>query len=311
MALPEQPPRHLLDIQSLSDDDLTWLIARAQALAAGQTPSKIDRTVVNLFFEPSTRTRVSFELAALRLNMRVISVERERSSSTKGESLEDTAANLAAMGVDGLIIRHPETGRCHSLAGELASPVQLLNAGDGSGHHPSQALLDVATLASAGIALEGAQVAIVGDIVRSRVASSDISAFLRCNVAEIRLSGPESWMPESLPSRVSYYPTIVDAVEGADVIIMLRIQRERMEQGVWPDGDDYHHQWGLRTEHLKIASPGCRVLHPGPINRGVEISNEVADGERSLILQQVRMGVFMRMAIMEWLFGADEVLPRG
>jgi len=311
MALPEQPPRHLLDIQSLSDDDLTWLIARAQALAAGQKPSKIDRSVVNLFFEPSTRTRVSFELAALRLSMRVISVERERSSSTKGESLEDTAANLAAMGIDGLIIRHPETGRCHALARELAGPVQLLNAGDGSGHHPSQALLDVATLAAAGIALEGARVAMVGDIIRSRVASSDICAFLRCNVAEIRLSGPESWMPERLPTRVSYCPTIVDAVEGADVIIMLRIQRERMEQGIWPDSADYHQEWGLRTEHLQLASPGCRVMHPGPINRGVEISNAVADGARSLILQQVRMGVFMRMAIMEWLFGADQVLPRG
>lgn len=304
-------PRHLLDIESLSNDDLSWLIARAQALAAGQTPSAIDRTVVNLFFEPSTRTRVSFELAALRLSMRVMSVELERSSSTKGESLEDTAANLAAMGVDGLIIRHPETGRCHTLARELTGPVQLLNAGDGSGHHPSQALLDVATLASTGIDLKGARVAMIGDIIRSRVAGSDMTAFLRCGVAEIRLAGPEAWMPSSPPAQVRYCPSIVEAVEGVDVIVMLRIQRERMEQAAWPDGADYHLEWGLRTEHLQLASPGCRVLHPGPINRGVEISNEVADGEQSLILQQVRMGVYMRMAIMEWLFGADEVLVRG
>jgi aspartate carbamoyltransferase catalytic subunit len=309
MASAEQ--RHLLDIDSLSDDDLSWLIARAQALAAGQAPSAIDKTVVNLFFEPSTRTRVSFELAALRLKMRVMSVELERSSSTKGESLEDTAANLAAMGVDGLIIRHPETGRCHALARELAVPAQLLNAGDGSGHHPSQALLDAATLASSGIDLQGARVAIVGDIIRSRVAGSDMSVFLRRGVAEIRLSGPQAWMTASLPARVYYCPRIVEAIEGVDVIVMLRIQRERMEQAAWPDGADYHREWGLRAEHLHSAAPGCRVLHPGPINRGVEISDEVADGERSLILQQVRMGVYTRMAIMEWLFGADQGEVRG
>ncbi len=311
MASSEQRPRHLLDVQSLRDDDLSWLIERAQALAAGDSPRAIDKTVVNLFFEPSTRTRVSFELAALRLKMRVMSVELERSSSTKGESLEDTAANLAAMGVDGLIIRHPTTGRCHALAQELVGPVRLLNAGDGSGHHPSQALLDVATLESVGIDVGRARVAIVGDIIRSRVASSDITAFLRCGAAEIRLSGPEAWMPETLPKRVRYCPGISEAVEGADVIVMLRIQRERMEQASWPDGADYHREWGLRTEHLHRAAPGCRILHPGPINRGVEISSDVADGERSLILHQVRMGVYMRMAIMEWLFEADAKPSRG
>lgn len=311
MALPDLPVRHLLDIDSLADDDLSWLVARARALAAGERPTRVDRTVVNLFFEPSTRTRVSFELAAMQLKMRVVNIELERSSSTKGETLEDTAATLAAMGVDALIIRHPETGRCHALADALSCPLRLLNAGDGSGHHPSQAVLDLATLESAGLQLEGARIAIVGDIVRSRVARSDITAFLRRGAAEIRLTGPASWLPESLPKRVCRSLSLNEAVTDADFIVMLRIQHERMGRADWPDANAYRAEWGLGLEHLALAAPGCRVLHPGPINRDLEISNEVADGSRSLILEQVRMGVFVRMAIMEWLFGADETLPAG
>ena len=311
MAFSKTHPRHLLDIQSLSDDDLFGLVARSQELAQGRPPPAIDRTVVNLFFEPSTRTRVSFELAALRLKMRVISVELERSSSTKGETLEDTAANLAAMGVDALIIRHPATGRCHALAEHLPVPLRLLNAGDGSGHHPSQALLDVATLLAAGVKLKNARVAIVGDVVRSRVASSDVPAFLRYGVAEIRLAGPRSWMPEDLPDRVRVCDSLSEAVSAADVIIMLRIQRERMAQAAWPDASDYHDEWGLKSEHLALASSDCRVLHPGPMNRGVEITDEVADGARSLILDQVRMGVFVRMAILEWLFSGEPNMQHG
>jgi aspartate carbamoyltransferase catalytic subunit len=303
--------RHLLDIDTLTDDDLAWLITRSCALAKGAAPAALDRTVVNLFFEPSTRTRVSFELAALRLSMRVINVEIERSSSTKGESLEDTVATLAAMGIDALVIRHPETGRCHDLAANLSRPVHLLNAGDGSGHHPSQALLDLATLASANAQVEGSKIAVVGDILHSRVARSGITAFLRRGAEEIRLAGPPSWLPESLPARVVRSASLSDAVRDANVIIMLRIQHERMGREVWPQAADYHAAWGLREQHLELAASDCRVLHPGPINRGVEISDGVADGGRSLILDQVQMGVYARMAIMEWLFGADERLPAG
>ncbi len=311
MASSEWPVRHLLDVDSLSDADLSWLIERSCALASGAPPAELDRTVVNLFFEPSTRTRVSFELAALRLNMRVINVELERSSSTKGESLEDTAATLAAMGVDALVIRHPETGRCHDLAAALARPIHLLNAGDGSGHHPSQALLDLASLASANVKIEGSRVAIVGDVLHSRVARSDITAFLRRGAAEVRLAGPSAWMPDALPQGVLRSPDLSHAVTDANVIVMLRIQHERMGREVWPEAADYHAEWGLRKSHLALAAADCRVLHPGPINRGVEISSGVADGALSLILDQVKMGVFVRMAIMEWLFAADEQLPAG
>jgi len=296
--------RQLLDIDCLNDGDLTWLVKRAQALAEGASPTVLDCTVVNLFFEPSTRTRVSFELAARRLGMRVINVELERSSSTKGESLEDTAATLAAMGADALILRHPETGRCHRLAKAMPVGMKLLNAGDGSGHHPSQALLDVATLKAAGVDLCGTRIAIVGDILRSRVARSDITAFLRCGAAEICLAGPGEWLPGNLPVGVSRAVCLVEAVTAADVVVMLRIQHERMDCEAWPDAAGYHAEWGLRPEHLALARPGCRVLHPGPINRGVEISDCVADGPKSLVLDQVRMGVYARMAIFEWLFTA-------
>lgn len=310
MAASDAVARHLLDIDRLSDRDLDWLIARARSLAAGASPAVLDYAVVNLFFEPSTRTRVSFELAAARLGMRVINVELERSSSTKGESLEDTAATLAAMGVDALIVRHPETGRCHRLAEALPAPLKLLNAGDGSGHHPSQALLDVATLESAGVELSGARVVIVGDILRSRVARSDIAALLRRGAAEVCLSGPSDWLPDRVPAGVCRAASLAEAVAEADVVIMLRIQHERMGRQSWPDSADYHADWGLRPEHLERARPGCRVLHPGPINRGVEISDAVADGPQSLILEQVRMGVYARMAIFEWLFASDHLAAR-
>lgn len=304
-------PRHLLDVDGLDDSDLAWLVDRTLALARGARPAVIDRTVVNLFFEPSTRTRVSFEVAAMRLGMRVINVDLERSSSTKGESLEDTAATLAAMGVDALIIRHPETGRCHRLAEALAGNIKLLNAGDGSGHHPSQALLDVATLIAAGVDLPGARIAIVGDIVRSRVARSDLGAFLRLGAAEVRLAGPPGWLPMEVPAGVRRVESLPEAVIDANVIVMLRIQHERMDRRAWPDGAGYHADWGLQPAHLALAMPDCRVLHPGPINRGVEISDAVADGSASLILEQVRMGVYARMAILEWLFADDDSAGQG
>lgn len=307
MASSENLPRHLLGIDALDDDKLHALIDRAGALAKGAAPRQIDRTVANLFFEPSTRTRVSFEIAAGRLGMRVINIELNRSSASKGESLEDTAATLAAMGVHCLVLRHPETGRPHALAETLASSMHLLNAGDGVGEHPSQALLDAATLAAAGLAWKDMKLAIVGDIRHSRVAGSGIPLFQRLGVAELRLAGPPHLLPDELAGRgVKICRRLEEAVADVDVVMMLRVQRERMDAAGWPDPAAYHRDWGLRPEHLALAAPNCRVMHPGPINRGMEICAAVADGPQSLILDQVRMGVFARMAIFEWLFAKGQ-----
>jgi aspartate carbamoyltransferase catalytic subunit len=305
MARSEIPSRHLLGIDALDDDQIGALIERACALAGGASPRTIERSVVNLFFEPSTRTRVSFELAAAQLGMRVVNIELDRSSASKGETLEDTAATLAAMGIDCMVLRHPETGRPRALAETLAPGMRLLNAGDGIGQHPSQALLDAATLAAQGVAWSDLKLAIVGDIRHSRVAGSGIELFRRLGVAELRLAGPPQLLPEQAPEGVHLCRSLDEAVRDADVVMMLRVQRERMDAAGWPDSQGYHRDWGLRPEHLKLARPGCRVMHPGPINRGMEIAPEVADGEQSLILDQVRMGVYTRMAIFEWLFEAD------
>lgn len=303
MASPEQVSRHLLSIDALDDETLLTLIDRAVDLAAGATPKTVERTVANLFFEASTRTRVSFEIAAARLGMRVINIELDRSSATKGESLEDTAATLAAMGVDCLVLRHPETGRPQALAELLAPGMQLLNAGDGTGEHPSQALLDAATLRAEGISFDGLKLAIVGDIRHSRVAGSGIRLFRRLGVGELRLAGPANLVPADLAGDgVRICRSLDDTVRGLDAVMMLRVQKERMDAAGWPDPDAYHRDWGLRPEHLKLAAADCRVMHPGPINRGMEIDPKVADGPQSVILKQVRMGVYARMAIFEWLF---------
>ncbi len=296
--------RHLLDIRSLSQDDLVFLLSRSSELARGSSPEHLDRCVANLFFEPSTRTRVSFELAARRLGAEVINIELARSSASKGESLLDTAATLVAMGVDALVLRHPDTGEVHRLASALLRPVVLINAGDGQGDHPSQALLDAATLQRSGLDWSSATVAIVGDIRHSRVARSNIELFTRLGVGCIRLAGPPGFVPAELESeRVERVASLEQAIDGADAVMMLRIQHERMDQSVWPDRSAYAREWCLTPAHLELARPDCRVLHPGPINRELEIDSAVADGPRSLILEQVRMGVFSRMAVFEWLLG--------
>ncbi len=301
MLAAEGPVRHLLDIDSLDDSSIRQLIDRARALASGAEPPAVGGTMANLFFEPSTRTRVSFQLAALGCAMRVINIELDRSSSTKGETLEDTVATLAAMGVDCLVLRHPETGRCARLATVAPAGLRLLNAGDGSGEHPSQALLDAATIEAAGYRWPQLTLTIVGDIRHSRVARSGIALFRRLGAGRIRLAGPAALLPDAPPAGVEICQTLEQAVAGADLIMMLRVQRERMDAAGWPDPAAYHRDWGLRPEHLQRAGPGCRVMHPGPINRGMEIDSAVADGPRSLILEQVRMGVSARMALLEWL----------
>ena len=296
------PIRHFLDIDGLEDEALKALLARTLELARGASPRRLDGTIANLFFEASTRTRVSFELAAQGLGARVVNIEMSRSSATKGESLGDTAATLAAMGVDALVIRHPDTGALHELAGDLAQPVHLVNAGDGRGEHPSQALLDAATLEASGLDWPRATLAIVGDLRHSRVARSGLRFFARLGVGQVRLAGPESMLPDWDPGPgVVQVHSLEDAVRDADAVMMLRVQHERIDQEAWPDPASYARDWALTEAHLEGARPGCRVLHPGPINRGMEIDSRVADGPQSLILDQVRMGVFARMAIFEWL----------
>ncbi|QOC22970.1 aspartate carbamoyltransferase catalytic subunit [Wenzhouxiangella sp. AB-CW3] len=297
--------RHLLDIDRLTDQDIEVLIDRACALAAGAGAKRLKGSVAHLFFEPSTRTRVSFELAAGRVGLQPVNVEMAQASTTKGESLEDTVATLAAMGVNCMVLRHAEAGLHARLAATLPSGVHLVNAGEGSRAHPTQALLDAATLRARGVDLKGLRLAIVGDLRHSRVVASGLRLWPRLGVDDIRLAGPADLLPDadSAPD-IIHCASLAEAVRGADVIMMLRIQHERMDQSGWPDPSAYHAEWGLRTEHLDLAARNCVVMHPGPINRGVEIAAEVADGNRSLILDQVRMGVFMRMAVFEWLFGA-------
>ena len=287
--------RHLVGIDDLGDNAIRALLDRALALARGAAPQRL---------EASTRTRVSFELAAHRLSMQVINIELDRSSSTKGETLEDTVATLAAMGLDCLVVRHPQTGRVAELARAFPDGPALLNGGDGSGEHPSQALLDAATLESSGLTWSESTIAVVGDVRHSRVARSGLKLFARLGAGGLRVAGPPELMPERLDdASIECCGSLEEAVRGADVVMMLRVQRERMDAAGWPDATDYHPVWGLRQEHLALAAPGCRVMHPGPLNRGVEISPEVADGSRSLILEQVRMGVHLRTALFEWLLG--------
>jgi len=295
--------RHLLDIDRLGDADIDRILERACALAAGGQPASIEATAVNLFYEPSTRTRVSFELAARRLGMTAVNVELERSSATKGESLEDTVATLAAMGADAVVLRHPESHRVARLAETVSGPC-LVNAGDGMHAHPSQALLDAATLKARGTDFSRLRLAIVGDIRHSRVAASGLRLWQRLGVPEVRLAGPAGWLPSEAPlPPASLHDKLGNAVRDADVVMMLRVQHERMDRTGWPEREAYFADWGLTEAALAKAAPGCVVMHPGPINRGMEIDAAVADGERSLILDQVRMGVFTRMAIFEWLFG--------
>jgi len=296
--------RHLLDIESLEQADIQALLARARELAAGAHCRRHAGTIANLFFEPSTRTRVSFEMAARRLGLDVINIENRTSSASKGESLIDTAGTLAAMGVGTLVLRHPDDGAAAGLAAGLRDGPSVVNAGDGQHAHPSQALLDAATLAHAGCDLAGLHLALVGDIRHSRVARSDVALFARLGAAEIRIAGPKQFMPE--PDEFPAAERVDDldaALDGIDAVICLRIQRERIAASGYPDGAAFHRQWGLTTARARALPPHARILHPGPVNRDVEIAAELVDTPRSLILEQVRIGVHLRTALFEWLQG--------
>jgi len=269
-----------------------------------KVPTLRGKTVVTVFYEPSTRTRMSFEIAAKRLSADTLNLTVAASSAVKGETLMDTAHNLEAMQPDLLVIRHPASGAPHYLARRLQCGV--INAGDGLHEHPTQALLDLLTVEEAKGRLDGLKVAIIGDIAHSRVARSDILAFTKMG-SQVTVAGPATMLPpylESLGARVSY--SLEEAVEGADVIMMLRLQLERMGQMFLSTLREYSRFFGLAPRHLTLAQPDVIIMHPGPLNRGVEISPEVADGSHSVILEQVTNGVAVRMAMLYLLIGGEK-----
>lgn len=302
--------RHLLTLEGLPRETIAALLDHAEALRdecrGGTRP--LDRlrgrTVINLFFEPSTRTRTSFDLAAQRLGAQVINFDIASSSTVKGESLLDTVHTLEAMHADAFVVRHKESDTPQFIAANLRSGAAVLNAGDGNHAHPTQALLDALTIRRHRADFSALRVAICGDIRHSRVARSDVHALATLGVRDIRLCAPQELAPD--PSefpQCRIFHDFDEAIADADVVIMLRLQKERMQAAAIPSQAEYFARYGLSTERLHRAAPECLVMHPGPINRGVEIASEVADGPQSLILEQVANGVFVRMAVLAELLG--------
>src|ERR1700683_3568087 len=297
-------PAGLLGIQELDRAEIETILERAKQFqpVEDQSQKKLDtlrgKMIVNLFFEASTRTRTSFEIAAKRLGADAISIAASGSSVSKGESLVDTLNTLAAMRPNAIVMRHAASGAPHFLARHLAMP--LINAGDGTHEPPPQALLDARTILDRRPSLEGLRVAIIGDIAHSRVARSNVYLLSKFG-AEIVLCGPASLLPVELKQIATGVALTTDmraAIRDADVIMMLRVQLERQHEAAVPAGE-YFSFYGLRLEHLELAKPNVIVMHPGPINRGREISSEVADSQRSVILNQVENGIAIRMAVLE------------
>ena len=297
--------RHLLGIEGLSPQDINALLNLAdEAVNVSRQVEKKrsvlrGRTQINLFFESSTRTQASFELAGKRLGADVMNMAVANSSLKKGETLIDTAMTLNAMRPDLIVVRHPAAGAVHLLARKVDCSV--INAGDGVHEHPTQALLDALTIRRNKGQIQGLTVAICGDILHSRVARSNI-ILLNTLGARIRVIGPSTLVPESIAAMgVEVFRDMEAGLRGVDIIMMLRLQRERMNGAFVPSIREYYRFWGLNAERLALAKPDALVMHPGPMNRGVEISSEVADGAQSLIREQVEMGVAVRMAVLEAL----------
>lgn len=293
---------HLLDIESLTADEITTILDTATAFKAvgeraiKKVPALRGKTVINLFVEPSTRTRISFELAAQRLSADVINFSAEASSLKKGETLKDTARNLEALNADIIIIRHSATGAPHFLSRFLKASV--VNAGDGAHEHPTQALLDTFTIREKKGKIEGLNVTILGDILYSRVARSNIWALLKLG-ANVTLCGPSTLVPkifEEMGCRVTW--DLDEAVRDADVVNLLRIQHERQRKAMFPSIGEYTSLFGINKARFKRLKPDVMIMHPGPINRGVEIDSQVADCDQSVILQQVTNGLAVRMAVL-------------
>ncbi len=293
--------KHLLEINQLSYDNVMQLVNRAIEFKKNENhPRYADCTLANLFYENSTRTRISFELAAQYLGMHVVNVDIPQSSEQKGEIIEDTIHTLAAMGIRLFVIRHRQNGLPQAMAGAFLQGVHIINAGDGTNAHPSQALLDIMTILEHKPALDQLKIAVIGDLLHSRVANSLQNICGLMGVKELVLIAPDIWLPP-----VVHYGRVTDSLEdgltGADVVITLRVQKERLSDEKRLDLMEYHRAYGITKSRLAYAKQDVMIMHPGPINRGVEIDSDVADGPQSFILKQVQNGVFMRMAILEAL----------
>jgi len=301
---------HLLTLADMPRAQMVALLDRAQRFSEGRDARQAlaGTAVCTLFFEPSTRTRMSFQLAALRLGADVLNFDVSTSSARKGETARDTMKNLEAMGVRGFIVRHHDDGAVAALADAANPGTALINAGDGRSAHPTQGLLDMLTLRQAkGADFSRLKVLVIGDVKHSRVARSDLHALRTLGHGEgrsieIRVCGPQSLLPQDATLDGCLVSQDLDAaLEGVDAVMMLRLQRERMDEGLVASLEDYHRDYGLDARRLKRAAADAVVLHPGPVNRGIEITDEVADGPQSLILQQVANGVAVRMAVLEAL----------
>ena len=302
---PEGKLEHFLTIEGLDKNLLTEILDLAESFIdmndgrIKKVPLLRGKSIVNLFFENSTRTRTTFELAAKRLSADVLSMSIATSSTSKGESLLDTIRNLEAMYVDMFVVRHGISGAAHFIAQHVGPHISVINAGDGQHAHPTQAMLDMFTIRQIKGDFTPLKVAVVGDILHSRVARSDIQALKTLGVAEIRVIAPKTLLPTQVESMgVTVSHNLADGLKDIDVIIMLRLQKERMTAALLPSESEYFKCFGLTEARLKIAKPDAIVMHPGPINRGVEIDSKVADGPQSVILKQVSNGIAIRMAIM-------------
>ncbi len=302
--------KHFLDIEGLNRKLLIEILDIADSFlnidtkAVKKVPLLRGKTVVNLFFEPSTRTRTTFELAAKRLSADVLNFNINNSSTSKGETLIDMLRNLEAMHCDMFVIRHNAGGAATFMAQHVAPHISIINAGDGQHAHPTQAMLDMFTIRQNKKDFAPLSVAIVGDILHSRVARSNIHALNILGVSEVRVVAPQTLIPTGIETfGVKVFNDLKKGLAGVDVIMMLRLQRERMQSALLPSPYEYFQYYGLTESALKLANPDAIVMHPGPINRGVEIESKVADGPRSVILQQVNNGVAIRMAVMAMSLG--------
>lgn len=305
--------KHFLTVEGLSSEILTEILDTAESFSsiANQSVKKVPllrgKTIFNLFFEPSTRTQATFELAAKRLSADVMNISIKQSSTTKGESLLDTLRTLDAMYSDMFIVRHSDSGSAQFVARHVAPHVSVINAGDGRHAHPTQAMLDMFTIRKHKQDFSQLRVAIVGDIMHSRVARSEIHALNILNVGEVRVVAPLSLLPASVEDLgVKVFHRLTQGLKDVDVIIMLRLQKERMQSALLPSEFEYYRYYGLNQDRLKLAKPDAIVMHPGPVNRGVEISSDVVDGKQSTILQQVGYGLPVRMAVMSMCLGAQQ-----
>ncbi len=304
--------RHFLTIEDIPRDTLIQILDTAESfISFGQreirkAPLLRGKTVVNLFFEPSTRTRTTFEIAAKRLSADVINLDAKRMSTIKGETLLDTVSTIEAMKTDMFVVRDAASGSAFLIAQHVSPEVRIINAGDGRHAHPTQAMLDMFTIRQYKKEFADLSVAIVGDILHSRVARSQIHALKILGVKDIRVVGPKTLIPTAIEKLgASSYHRLETGIENVDVVMMLRLQLERMEGQLIPSEQEYFHLYGLTEEKLKLAKDDVIVMHPGPMNRGLEIASSVADGEHSVILAQVTNGIAIRMSVMATIMGGS------